>query len=1027
MSIWVWICRVVDVVRGCFPDCMDRDSRRSVWSRRRRFINEVQLLEPKVVLSAGSLSEIAQAGSQNAAGDTPIATLGTCLDTCEVPAQTHSSMPSNSLWGPFSPIVPASGIFYGAGDPPGGDLGADLPGVDGDAAGGDLGAGFCGVSDIPWPDGGADSGDDSGVGGTDAGGDYGGSADVGAVEVEMELPTQSWFEGPFTQRKLDRQKLVFTRTDLDGDGQVPGVTATVEFPTDQLLNYAEPGADYVLKTESGEMIPLSDALPGQARTAQVQLVSPDGRDVFYLVALMDGDYEDTELVEAQLTSVVAHSMTESAQIGNSGRQSAALADGSADLDVASLDEDAEDKPGHEFLANKDDDNDNEQPDSMDQPVNLADDDLVPLTIRPMLEGATDYDQAHLGGGANSTLTYLVLVFPSNVRIYTSNRLPVESGVTQFSDSSKTSLWMEGLAAGHGEVSLRWQVRPMVLAPGSDVIIPGDVIFDTSFDSIAYTVRTVDLDIDSDNDNQLSLPAKSDWEEILENHTYGIGKLIYPTPMPASGVFDSQVFTPMLFESPLLDGDDPDTVAMQFDFPSEQGQSGYIKVWTVPSNSGVLRDYGVESGGHRITPGRRYSASELSGVSTLWLQAVVAQTGHNTRAGADRQKPDDRIRVTVYRRDTADSEWKAVEGLADEVKYMVNLNDDVFYPNLQFDHGNRYWKRAFNHTGMVLRDSLAAEGVYNSVDFPQFGLELLDGNQMRRMGLSEASVVQIELSQAVWSTGLRVAIYRDYLSPGGRGYILAFAGTQMELADIIADLTQGLGLEGTSAQLGYEPQYTNAMRLGSEFSQAAADRQLLPRTTGHSLGGGLASAASVAAQNVLPAAAFNAAGLHRDSLMIRSNSGRLTETEKFDGSLARFLSGANIVNYYTEFDPLTFMQNNMPAIPYIGGAPKAIGKQVQLQAPYDGVVKAKADALLNFMRHHAFPVQGDKEPYSVWWQRFNEWLGDVWSYTTVNAAAMLPHHKMRFVQFGLMVHQASNPSMPNSRVRTWDIFGDIDPK
>lgn len=1024
MSIWVWICRIVDVVCGNLLKRADGNSRRSVWSRRQCFINEVQLLEQKVVLSAGSLSVLTQSVSQSVdTDDVPVAS----LDRGEVQGQTSvlmaASLSGGSLGGPFGP---ASGIIID-GDSPGGDLGTDFLGVDGGTSGGDFGADLFGVGDIPWPDGGADSGDDSGAGGSDAGGDYGGSADVGSVEVEMELPTQSWFEGPFTRRKLDQQKMVFTRSDLDGDGHIPGVTATVEFPTDLNLKYAEPGADYLLKTESGQIIPLTEALPGRAPTAQVQLVSPNGRDVFYLVSVMDGDYEEIELVDVQLTSVVAHSMTETALIGDNGRQRAALADGSADLDVAALDEDVEDKPGHEFLANKDDDNGNEQPDSIDQPVNLTDDDLVPLVIRPMLEGATDFDQVQLGGTAYSTITYLVLVFPSNVHIYAANGLPVESGVTQFSDSSKTSLWMEGVSAGRGEVSLRWQVRPMVLAPGSDVFIPGDVFFDTQFDSITYKVRTVDLDIDSDNDNQLSLPARSDWEEILESHTYGIGKLIYPTPTPASGVFESQVFTPVVFESPLLDGDDPDKVGMQFDFPSEQGQSGYIKIWTVPSNSGMLRDYGVESGGHRITPGRRYSASELSGVSTLWIQAVVAQMAHNTRAGADRQKPDDRIKVTVYRKDAADAEWKAVEGLVDEVKYMVNLNDDVFYPNLQFDHGNRYWNRTFNHTGMVLRDSLAAEGVYDSVDFPQFGLELLDGNQMRRLGLSEATVVQIEFSQAVWSSGLRVGIYRDYLSPGGKGYILAFAGTQMEVADIIADLTQGLGLEGTSAQLGYEPQYNNAMKLGREFSQAAADRQLAPRTTGHSLGGGLASAASVASENVLPAALFNAAGLHRNSLMVRGNSGRLTETEKYAGSLERFLSGANIVNYFTEFDPLTFMQNNMPNIPYLGGAPKAIGKQVQLQAPYDGVVKAKADALREFMQRPGFPKMEPNESYLTWWLRFEDWLRGLQSYLTVNALALVPHHRMTFVQFGLMVHQADNASNPISKRRTWDIFGAADPQ
>ncbi|MFN9900231.1 MAG: hypothetical protein ACK55Z_15865, partial [bacterium] len=36
---------------------------------------------------------------------------------------------------------------------------------------------------------------------------------------------------------------------------------------------------------------------------------------------------------------------------------------------------------------------------------------------------------------------------------------------------------------------------------------------------------IDVDIDSDNNNDFAPPARSEWEDILENHDYGIGKLI----------------------------------------------------------------------------------------------------------------------------------------------------------------------------------------------------------------------------------------------------------------------------------------------------------------------------------------------------------------------------------------------------------------------------------------------------------------------------------------------------------------------
>ena len=48
-----------------------------------------------------------------------------------------------------------------------------------------------------------------------------------------------------------------------------------------------------------------------------------------------------------------------------------------------------------------------------------------------------------------------------------------------------------------------------------------------FDSVNYICWDVDLDIDSNNNSALKKPEQSDWEEYLEDHRYGIGKLLYP--------------------------------------------------------------------------------------------------------------------------------------------------------------------------------------------------------------------------------------------------------------------------------------------------------------------------------------------------------------------------------------------------------------------------------------------------------------------------------------------------------------------
>lgn len=1056
MNFQSWICSAVESVVGT-----KRLSRRSVWKRVGVGAREVQTFEDKCLLSGMTPavtdeSILSSSSLDNSEYPRNAAFDAKGLDT-EMPLQRQQFdsdswqesrfTQSVSFVRDSADIAGLDGVDTadeGEGGFDAGETGVDDFSVtdggfdDGADLGHDVmiidyGNDVFGDADMPLPDGGTDYGDGGGIdagfdGGDDGSGesDGGNGADDPLVEVNLTSVDSLFWEGPFSKSKLDRAKLIFTRTDVDGDGRVEGVSIIVEFPDKSIPGgpYAHLGADYRVTSATGEPIPSLTSMDGTG-SVQLDLTEANGVDTFFLVSIMDDDYEKSELINIKLTKATIRSAVGAARIGNSREATTSLADLSGDLDIRAMDEDREDQPGAEIVLNSDDDNDNQSPDLNDTPLNLADDELAPLRITPKPH-SHDYETVIVYGREYRTITYFTLRFPANIRVYTTAGVEIESGNTRLSDTTVTDMFVEGVVTGRGLIELRWEVRPYYISPGTDYVHEGEIHFERTCDTVAYAVRTADLDIDSDNDQSLQLPHRSLWEDQLEAHHYGIGKIIYPTPTPANGVFFNQVFTPVVFTSPTLPGDDPELIGVIFDFPIEQGQSGAIRIWSVPSNAPKLIDKGIEEGGHRIKSGRLYTAKELDGITTLWIQAVFADTSHNTRSGADRKQPDDRITISTLRRDTAETKWTPVIGLRDEVKYMVNLNDDVFYPNLQFNNSDRrYWGREYNHTGMVLRDSLAAEGVYSTLDFPQFGLELLDGDQMRALGLDPATAKLIELSQPDWATGLRVCIYRDYLSPNGAGYILAFAGTQMEAADIVADITQGLGDE-TATNDGYEPQYHNAMKIAREFSRATTEKGLSPRTTGHSLGGGLASAASVAAQNPLPAALFNAAGLHRNTLMVRSNSGTLTNVEKYAGSLARFTSGANIVNYYTEFDPLTFLQTHVPALPFIGKVPSAIGRQVQLQAPYDPVVAAKAAALGNFLRLLEFPQLEEGESYLVWWQRFRGWLEDVRKYTLNNAAALLPHHGIRVVQYGLMVHQASDPAAPNSRVRKWDIFGEADP-
>ena len=98
-----------------------------------------------------------------------------------------------------------------------------------------------------------------------------------------------------------------------------------------------------------------------------------------------------------------------------------------------------------------------------------------------------------------------------------------------------------------------------------------------------------------------------------------------------------------------------------------------------------------------------------------------------------------------------------------------------------------------------------------------------------------------------STGFRAAVYQD-----GKGdYVLAFKGTS-GANDWKADATQALGLDTA--------QYNEAVALATKAKAAFGNNVVL---TGHSLGGGLASTASVITD--IPAVTFNAAGVNDATL------------------------------------------------------------------------------------------------------------------------------------------------------------------
>jgi hypothetical protein len=530
---------------------------------------------------------------------------------------------------------------------------------------------------------------------------------------------------------------------------------------------------------------------------------------------------------------------------------------------------------------------------------------------------------------------------------------------------------------------------------------------------------VDLDVDSDNTNGEAAPDRSNWEEYIEDHTHGIGKLLFvqqglPTPDQKPKLTAAAFsIAPQVYER-----------GVRFDFPGPQGDSGFIQVWSQPADvpGGLIRKP-VEDGGHQITSGYTYSDKQIAGFKGLWIEPVVAQRGHNTLAGVESKRPDDRIRMTANVRIAPNLPWMPLS--TDEVRYIVNENADTFYPNLQFDRA-RYWDRNDIMSGVVLRDALISEAVYDVKDLPQFGQQILKEQQLWDLGLPADVVFKLLKSGNKNSSGFRAAIYRDFLSPNGTGYVLAFAGTTFEVQDIVTDIIQGIGLNGNEwlKMFGHQDQFGTAMELGYQFGLATVKANLSPRITGHSLGGGLASAASIAAnRSAVPANTFNAAGLHRNTICKRDEDGNLQPNmPAYDGAFTQFTleqgNSGRIKAFYVDFEILTYLQQNLPPISGLGSIPTAAGAPIKLNGYLLPSMKARDKAVklhLEFM-----PVRTENMPFKVWFDLMKAWLA-----TTLidNAGFFIDStdlHPMRSVIYGLMVER----SVVNGiyKGRKFDIFG-----
>lgn len=432
------------------------------------------------------------------------------------------------------------------------------------------------------------------------------------------------------------------------------------------------------------------------------------------------------------------------------------------------------------------------------------------------------------------------------------------------------VWIEGIAAGIVDLTLA------INGPGTalftEMVTPHGApqAATSDSDTVKLNIFTFDLDIDSDNNNGQANPEGSDWEETLEDHEYGLGKLI---------VEGAPTLTPLVVR---VSGGAP-SLRVRFEF-TEVTAAGTIKLWTTPQKTEQIQSF------------QEFTLEELGFENeevVVYIEGVAENPQLKTLLGVEQAgRPDEFIGVTL------------IEGGSnyigsDLVKYLVTTEDSFFY-RLQFADPND------GQESQAIRNGLASRGVYSRADLKNFSLEPLNSIDLAEIGVP--GEIATLLGPASGVPGFNAMLYQDFITGGDEQYILAFAGTD-DFDDILDDLWQGLGL--------YSEQYEKAIEIGEALTDFIDPTSLI--VTGHSLGGGLASAASRAGG--ITADTFNAAGLHEDTQALIVNP-----------------IIAPIDAYYIDWDILSFVQDNTPLI-----VPEALGTRELLDGPYDSEAAAAAVA------------------------------------------------------------------------------------
>jgi hypothetical protein len=492
--------------------------------------------------------------------------------------------------------------------------------------------------------------------------------------------------------------------------------------------------------------------------------------------------------------------------------------------------------------NNDDDNQNQRQDLFDRGFN--DDDLKQISLSDLITSGMNpstgtfslhYDSGKMLLWTTQSKDALILPAGSNASNYI--------GIPTVPFNGQSTAWVEGLSPGVSDVYIQW-------TPNES---SGDGCWDGSLEGNHRTIRVwgIDLDVDSDNNGIIE---HSDWEEEIEDHEFAIGKLLnFLNAVPST--------TPTPISIQLPAGLDPTVKLKLKGRVAEGGSTGRIQFTNSQNDFLGQTDFDGNIGEFPLS---QLGYDSTTGEITIYAKAVNVAPIADTKQRVDQSgKPDNRIVASVV-----------LDGLTvkDEVKFML-VRD--------YQAGTRLISDFYIHVNDLahLRGAGVAQAVYENSSGSDSGknfamkrlsqdevTQILDNDPMSTATAAERSRVRELILTYLFDVtfsppfpgpppGFQAALYRDYVTGG---YRLSFRGTELNwdvANDWLDNIRQGL--------FGHSPQYEAAILLAWAVSKLDTCSGAGFSLAGHSLGGGMASAAAIA--NSIHADAFNGAGVHPHSL------------------------------------------------------------------------------------------------------------------------------------------------------------------